>query len=84
MTNWESWSTEIFNNDTPHDINVIHNVYDNPYDTETNFELFTDELREFMSINLCSEHIYIVGVFNIDLIKISSSMIDMRIIWIYS
>ena len=39
MTNWECLSVEIFNNDTPDDIiiQIIHNVYNKPYDTVVNF-----------------------------------------------
>ena len=73
MTNWECLSVEIFNNDTPDDISVIHNVYNKPYDTVVNFELFIDEFKEFMSINPHSEQTYMLGDFNIDLLKISSN-----------
>ena len=40
MTNQES--VEIFNNVKPGEISVVYNVYNKPYDTGVNFELFID------------------------------------------
>ena len=42
MTNWECLSVEIFNNDSPDDISVIHNMYNKPCESVVNHQLFID------------------------------------------
>ena len=66
MTNWECLSVEIFNNTTPHDKTIIHNIYNKPYDNVEKFELFIEEFKEFMLIATHSDQTYPLGDFNID------------------